>query len=122
MPTRNINLAGHLNRLIAPEVDSGRYGHASDVVCEALRLTEQRNRENQARLKWLRGAVRAGLGELARGKSSHSSESRTSKSTSTSWGRKPRPRLRRSTTVDQPGALRRTRGGTLSRLHLAGFA
>lgn len=67
MPTRNINLAGHLNRLIAPEVDSGRYGHASDVVCEALRLTEQRNRENQARLKWLRGAVRAGLGELARG-------------------------------------------------------
>jgi antitoxin ParD1/3/4 len=67
MPTRNINLTEHFDRLISAEVKSGRYGNASEVVREGLRLIEQRKREEEAKLKWLRGAVQAGIDQLDRG-------------------------------------------------------
>lgn len=67
MPTRNINLTDYLDRFVAAEVNSGRYGNASEVVREGLRQLELRRREEQAKLKWLRGAVRAGVEELDRG-------------------------------------------------------
>lgn len=67
MPTRNINLTDHLDRFIETEVGSGRYGNASEVVREGLRLMESRRREEQAKLKWLRGAVKQGLAEIERG-------------------------------------------------------
>jgi antitoxin ParD1/3/4 len=67
MPTRNINLTEHLDRLIEAEVGSGRYGNASEVVREGLRLIERRKHEERARLKWLRGAVREGLDQIDRG-------------------------------------------------------
>jgi antitoxin ParD1/3/4 len=67
MPTRNINLTDHLDRFIDTEVTSGRYGNASEVVREGLRLMEQRRAEERAKLKWLRGAVREALDELERG-------------------------------------------------------
>ncbi len=67
MPTRNINLTDHLDRFIETEVGSGRYGNASEVVREGLRLMELRKREEQAKLKWLRGAVKQGLDEIERG-------------------------------------------------------
>ena len=57
MPTRNINLTDHWDHFIEVEVGSGRYGNASEVVREGLRLMECRQREEQAKLKWLRGAV-----------------------------------------------------------------
>jgi len=66
MPTRNINLTDHFDRFIAAEVGSGRYGNASEVVREGLRLIERRKQEERAKLQWLRGAVREGLrGESA---------------------------------------------------------
>ena len=67
MPTRNINLTDHFDRFIESEVGSGRYGNASEVVREGLRLMERRKQEDRAKLKWLRGAVRQGLDEIDRG-------------------------------------------------------
>ncbi len=67
MPTRNINLTDHLDRFIDDEVGSGRYGNASEVVREGLRLMERRKEEERAKLKWLRGAVKQGLDEIDRG-------------------------------------------------------
>ena len=67
MPTRNINLTDHLDRFIEAEVGSGRYGNASEVVREGLRLIERRKREEGAKLRWLRGAVREGLDQIHRG-------------------------------------------------------
>jgi antitoxin ParD1/3/4 len=67
MPTRNINLTDHLDRFIEAGVASGRYSDASEIVREGLRLLEQREQEEQAKLEWLRGAVREGLDQIERG-------------------------------------------------------
>jgi antitoxin ParD1/3/4 len=67
MPTRNINLTDRLDRFISTGVASGRYGNASEIVREGLRLLEQREKEEQARLKWLRAAVKEGLDQIERG-------------------------------------------------------
>jgi antitoxin ParD1/3/4 len=67
MPTRNINLTDHFDRFIESEVGSGHYGNASEVVREGLRLMERRKREDQARLEWLRGAVKEGVDQIDRG-------------------------------------------------------
>ena len=67
MPTRNINLTERFDRFIQTEVGSGRYGNASEVVREGLRLMERRQQEERAKLKWLRGAVREGLEQINRG-------------------------------------------------------
>ncbi|MGA3029032.1 MAG: type II toxin-antitoxin system ParD family antitoxin [Bryobacteraceae bacterium] len=67
MPTRNINLTDHFDRFIEAEVGSGRYGSASEVVREGLRLIEDRKREERAKLKWLRAAVKEGLEQIDRG-------------------------------------------------------
>jgi antitoxin ParD1/3/4 len=67
MPTRNINLTDRFDRFIEAEVGSGRYGNASEVVREGLRLMERRKREERTKLKWLRGAVSEGLDQIDRG-------------------------------------------------------
>jgi antitoxin ParD1/3/4 len=67
MPTRNINLTERLDRFVATRVTSGRYGNASEVVREGLRLLEQREQEEKAKLTWLRSAVREGLDQIDRG-------------------------------------------------------
>jgi len=68
MPTRNINLTEHLDRYVEARVNSGRYGNASELMREGLRLLQQREREEKARLKWLRSAVAEGLDQIDRGK------------------------------------------------------
>jgi antitoxin ParD1/3/4 len=67
MPTRNINLTERLDRFVEKTVGSGRYGNASEVVREGLRLLEQREQEERTKLKWLRGAVKDGLDEIEGG-------------------------------------------------------
>src|ERR1700674_5479024 len=69
MPTRNINLTNQLDRFVEKRISSGRYGNASEVVREGLRLLEERERETKAKLEWLRGAVQEGLNDLDRGHS-----------------------------------------------------
>ena len=67
MPTRNVNLTPHFDRYIESGVSSGRYSNASEMIREGLRLLEQREQEDAAKLAWLRGAVREGIEQLDRG-------------------------------------------------------
>lgn len=50
----NISLTPMLERFIQEKVASGRYASASEVVREALRVLEERDRIEDARLKALR--------------------------------------------------------------------
>lgn len=67
MPTRNVNLTDHFDRFIADRIAVGRFSNASEVVREGLRLLEQREREDQAKIEWLRAAAKEGFDELDRG-------------------------------------------------------
>jgi antitoxin ParD1/3/4 len=67
MPTRNVNLTEHFDRFIEAGVTSGRFSNASEVVREGLRLLEQREQEDQAKLEWLRAAAKEGFDQLDRG-------------------------------------------------------
>ncbi|MFN7970979.1 MAG: type II toxin-antitoxin system ParD family antitoxin [Acidobacteriota bacterium] len=64
----NVSLTPKLEKLVSKKVASGRYGSASEVVREALRLLEDRDQEQQARLGELRGAVAEGTRDLAAGR------------------------------------------------------
>lgn len=60
MPTRNINLTPQLDRFVDARIRSGKYANASEVLRAGLRALEQSEREDQARLETLRGALEAG--------------------------------------------------------------
>ena len=68
MPTRNINLTEHLDEFVERQVASGRYSNASEIVRAALRLLEQENQEQQAKLRALRMAAKQGFDEIDQGK------------------------------------------------------
>ena len=53
MPTRNVVLTDHQTALIERLVEAGRYQNASEVLREGLRLLEQRDAEDRARLSAL---------------------------------------------------------------------
>ena len=67
MPTRNVNLTEHFGRFIETGIKSGRFSNASEVVREGLRLLEQREQEDQAKLEWLRTAAKEGFDDADRG-------------------------------------------------------
>jgi antitoxin ParD1/3/4 len=67
MPTRNVNLTEHFDRFIENGIYSGRFSNASEVVREGLRLLEQREQEDKAKIEWLRGAAKEGFDQLDRG-------------------------------------------------------
>lgn len=67
MPTRNVNLTEHLDRFIEAGINSGSFSNVSEVVREGLRLLEQRQREDQAKIEWLRGAAKEGFDDIERG-------------------------------------------------------
>ena len=67
MPTRNVSLTEHSDLFIESGVSSGRFSNASEVVREGLRLLEQREQEDKARLEWLRAAAEEGFGAIDRG-------------------------------------------------------
>jgi antitoxin ParD1/3/4 len=67
MPTRSVDLTDRLDRFIEAGIASGRFSDASEVVREGLRLLEQREAEDDAKLEWLRAAVKQGLDEIDRG-------------------------------------------------------
>src|SRR5204863_8475250 len=67
MPTRNVVLTDHQEELIETLVGSGRYQNASEVLREGLRLVEQREAEDAAKLDALRDAARIGVTALDRG-------------------------------------------------------
>ena len=67
MSTRNVVLTDRQESLIDALVGSGRYQNASEVMREGLRLIEQREAEDAARLEALRDAARSGAASLDRG-------------------------------------------------------
>jgi antitoxin ParD1/3/4 len=66
MPTRNINLTDHFERLIESAVATGEYQNASEVVRAGLRLLEQQRREEAAKLEALRATIQVGIDQLER--------------------------------------------------------
>lgn len=65
MPTRNVVLSQHLQDLIDTMVTSGRYQNASEVLRAGLRLLEQQEAEEAARLAALRTAADIGWADIA---------------------------------------------------------
>lgn len=57
----NVSLTPQLEELVKKKVDSGLYGSASEVMREALRLLDERDRIHAMRLEELRAEIRKGL-------------------------------------------------------------
>lgn len=68
MPTRNVVLTDHQADLVERLVRSGRYQNASEVLRDGLRLVEQRDAEDLARLKALRAAAKIGIADIEAGR------------------------------------------------------
>jgi antitoxin ParD1/3/4 len=60
----NFSLTPHFEAMIREKVESGRYTSSSEVVREALRLLEQRDRERE---EALRAALAVGIAASDRG-------------------------------------------------------
>jgi antitoxin ParD1/3/4 len=67
MPTRNVVLTERHETLIEALVQSGRYQNASEVLREGLRLVENREVDEAAKLDALRAAVDIGIAAIDRG-------------------------------------------------------
>ncbi|ATQ69973.1 MULTISPECIES: type II toxin-antitoxin system ParD family antitoxin [Methylosinus] len=68
MPTRNVVLTDHHEEVIDRLVRSGRYQNASEMMREGLRLIEQRDAREAAKLEALREAARIGFTDLDEGR------------------------------------------------------
>ena len=68
MPTRNVVLSEHQHELVETLVESGRYQNASEVLREGLRLIEDRERIEEAKLKALLQASRQGWADVSSGR------------------------------------------------------
>jgi antitoxin ParD1/3/4 len=63
----NVSLTPELEELIHRKVESGLYLSASEVVREALRLLEERDRVNAMKLEELRREIKLGIDQADRG-------------------------------------------------------
>lgn len=68
MPTRNVVLSDQQQQLVENLVRSGRYQNASEVLRDGLRLIEQRERIEAAKLDALKRAARQGWADVAAGR------------------------------------------------------
>ncbi len=68
MPTQNIILTDHDEKVISELVASGRYQNASEVLREGLRLIEERAAREAAKLKALQEAARIGFDDIDKGR------------------------------------------------------
>jgi len=68
MPTRNVVVTDHQAAFIEHMVAAGRYQNASEVLREGLRMVEQREAENAAKLKALREAIQEGIDDMEAGR------------------------------------------------------
>ena len=68
MPTRNVVLTDHQAHLVEKLVSTGRYQNASEVLREGLRLIENREVQDDARLHALREAARVGMADIDAGR------------------------------------------------------
>lgn len=68
MPTRNVVLTEHHQEVIDHLVKTGRYQNASEVLRDGLRLVEQREEREHARLSALKEAARIGFRDIEEGR------------------------------------------------------
>jgi antitoxin ParD1/3/4 len=57
----NVHLTPQLERMVREKVESGLYDSESEVVCEALRLMEQKDSRREEKLEELRQEIRKGI-------------------------------------------------------------
>jgi len=67
VPTRNVSLTSEQNAFVEKLVQGGEYQNASEAVRDALRVLQQRRREDALKLRALRAQLQAGLDALERG-------------------------------------------------------
>jgi antitoxin ParD1/3/4 len=67
MPTRNISLTAEQDAFVQEVVEAGEYQNASEAVRDALRVLQQRRKEDRLKLKVLRAQVKVGIDALERG-------------------------------------------------------
>ena len=67
MPLRNVELTEGSDHFIDATIASGRFSDASAAIEEGLRLLEEREHEDEAKLEWLRAAAKDGFDALDRG-------------------------------------------------------
>ena len=67
MPTRNISVTPEQDAFIEEAVKSGEYQNASEAVRDALRVLQQRRREDALKLEALRRQIDAGIEALEGG-------------------------------------------------------
>jgi antitoxin ParD1/3/4 len=63
----NVSLTPHLEEYVRNKVESGLYNSSSEVVREALRLMEERDRLREIRLEELRKEIQVGIDQADRG-------------------------------------------------------
>ena len=68
MPTRNVVLSERQQQLVETLVQSGRYQNASEVLREGLRLIDERERLESAKLQALKQAARQGWADVSAGR------------------------------------------------------
>jgi antitoxin ParD1/3/4 len=67
MPTRNISLTDEQDAFVEGVVKAGEYQNASEATRDALRVLQQRRREDALKLKALRMLIEAGVDALEEG-------------------------------------------------------
>jgi antitoxin ParD1/3/4 len=67
MSTRNISLTEHYDQFVAGAVTTGRYQNASEVVRAGLRLLEDKETEQQQKLKNLQNITLASFDAMNNG-------------------------------------------------------
>jgi len=60
MATTSIDLGEHFTGFLSQLKESGRYSNVSEAVRAGLRLLEQEEAENRAKIEWLRQELIAG--------------------------------------------------------------
>jgi antitoxin ParD1/3/4 len=74
VPTRNISLTNEQDAFVERVVKTGEYQNASEAIRDALRVLQQKRREDALKLRALRAQIKAGLDALERGDSTDIAE------------------------------------------------
>ncbi len=67
MPTRNVSLTAAQDAFVERVVKAGEYQNASEAIRAAIRVLQQKRREDALKLRALRAQIKAGLDALERG-------------------------------------------------------
>jgi antitoxin ParD1/3/4 len=74
VPTRNVSLTAEQDAFVERVVKAGEYQNASEAIRDALRVLQQKRREDALKLKALHARIKAGLDALEQGDCSEVAE------------------------------------------------